>query len=84
MPVDEPDFMGGSIEYEEISEVNILNENTRSDKTLNELEKILSISKTDAVLNHEHTPFVSIILINKTICVLPCFLFLCLLYDNLK
>lgn len=46
-------FIGNSIEYEEITDVNMFNKNEKSDKTLNELDKAPSTSKADSILNHE-------------------------------
>lgn len=46
-------------EYEDISEVNIFNKNEKSDKTLNEMGKVSSISKPVNVLSHGLKPSVS-------------------------
>jgi len=46
-------------EYEDISEVNIFNKNEKSDKTLNEMGKVSSISKSVNVLSHGLKPSVS-------------------------
>lgn len=51
--------MGESIEYEEISGVNIFTKIDRQDKTLNELDKSPSTSKTDNILSREHKSSVS-------------------------
>lgn len=57
MPV--KDYIGNSIEYEEITDVNMFSKNEKSDKTLNELDKTPSTSKTDSILNHEDKSSVS-------------------------
>jgi len=40
-----------SIEYEEITDINVFNKGDKSDKTLNELGKVPSTSNID-ILNH--------------------------------
>lgn len=60
MPV--KDFIGGeSIEYEEIADtdVSIFNKSDKSDKSLNELDKIPSTSKTQNILDHDPKTSVS-------------------------
>lgn len=53
MDVPVKNFIGDSIEYDEINNVNIFHKNEKSDKTLNELDKIPSTSKNDNMLNHQ-------------------------------
>lgn len=53
MDVPVKNFIGDSIVYDEINNVNIFNKHERSDKTLNELDKIPSTSKNDNTLNLE-------------------------------
>lgn len=52
------DFISDSIEYEEITDINIFNKDSKSDKTLNELDKVPSTSNP-VILNHGHKSSVS-------------------------
>jgi hypothetical protein len=46
-------FIGDSIEYDDMNNVNMFHKPEKSDKTLNELDKIPSTSKNDNMLNHQ-------------------------------
>lgn len=50
-----------SIEYEEITDINVFNKSDKSDKTLNELGKVPSTSNAD-ILNRGHKSSVSLFL----------------------
>lgn len=46
-------FIQQSMQYDEMSDVNIFNKNIKLNKTLDELDKVPSTSKSDTILNHE-------------------------------